>query len=888
MRILVCGGAGYIGSHMVKYLLEEGHQVVVYDNLQKGHKEAVDSKAIFIEGDLRDQETLRSVFDRYDIDGVIDFAADSLVGESVEKPLLYYGNNVEGTRCLLEVMKEKGLKRIVFSSTAATYGEPERVPIEEKDRKEPANPYGETKFAVEKMLHWSQQAYGIEYVILRYFNVAGAYPSGTIGEDHQPESHLIPIILQVALGKRDSIDIYGTDYNTQDGTCVRDYIHVMDLAKAHLLGLNYLEKGGKSDVFNLGNGSGFSVRQVIESAKRVTGHPIPAIEKERRAGDPGILIASAKKAQEVLGWSPDVADLDEIIGSAWAWHQSHPEGYVQVQGDVESEAYYIEEKIQVGIEQLLAYGIRHHLMQPSDTVYVRNRLLALCQLTEPLAEGKGRKIMAAIQQAEPEIPIHRILEPLLEGLVGRGLFEDSQTMRDIWDAKLMDCLMPRPSEYISRFEWIRSHYGVQMATDDFYAMSQASNYIHTDRIAKNDIWTGKTAYGELEITINLSKPEKDPKDIAKAKTMPQASYPKCLLCHTNEGYEGRINHPGRSNHRIIPVTLQGESWFMQYSPYVYYNEHCIVFKGEHSPMKIHQGTFSRLLDFVENYPHYFVGSNADLPIVGGSILSHDHFQGGHHTFAMAKAPIIKAFHTPKVPEISVGIVHWPLSVIRVSSYNKEVLVQAADHFLQLWRDYSDYEADIYAYTFEDGNRVPHNTITPIARMNEEGAYELDLVLRNNRQTPEHPDGLFHAHAHLHHIKKENIGLIEVMGLAILPARLQDELEGVVNILKSRLTLDVNHQVPITSELEKHALWIDEMLQSIRQTEHWGQENRQTGQVTVDEEQWLNDYVKQSVTEKFLEVLACGGVYKQTQSGLTQFEYFLEKAGFIANVTESEA
>jgi len=327
MAILVCGGAGYIGSHTAMALKEQGREVIVFDNLYKGHKEAVPAGVPLYVGDLRDKEALRNVFDENTIEAVIDFAADSLVGESVTEPLKYYNNNVYGTLCLLEVMKEKNIPTIVFSSTAATYGEPESTPILESDRTLPTNPYGETKLAVEKMLKWSDAAYGLNYTVLRYFNAAGAHISGALGEDHAPESHLIPLVLQVALGKRDKIMVFGDDYDTPDGSCVRDYIHVTDLANAHILALDRLLSGGKSATYNLGNGQGFSVKEIIDIAREVTGHGIPAHIVDRRAGDPATLIASSEKAQEELKWVPEFNNVKTIISSAWKWHQSHPNGY---------------------------------------------------------------------------------------------------------------------------------------------------------------------------------------------------------------------------------------------------------------------------------------------------------------------------------------------------------------------------------------------------------------------------------------------------------------------------------------------------------------------------------------------------------------------------------
>ncbi|ADH97959.1 UDP-glucose 4-epimerase GalE [Salisediminibacterium selenitireducens] len=327
MAVLVCGGAGYIGSHAVADLLASGEQVVVVDNLQTGHRGAVDDGAVFYQADLRDEEALERVFNSHNIESVMHFAADSLVGVSMNEPLAYYDNNVYGALCLLKKMKKHGVKRIVFSSTAATYGEPDEVPITEEMATNPTNPYGETKLAIERMMKWADEAHEIRYVVLRYFNVAGAHPEKDIGEDHRPETHLIPIILQVALGQREKIMVFGDDYDTPDGTCIRDYIHVTDLIQAHILALRYLRKGGTSDVFNLGNGSGFSVQEVIDTVETVTGKTIPRELAPRRAGDPAQLIASSGKAKQVLGWAPERADLATIIATAWDWHQRHPDGY---------------------------------------------------------------------------------------------------------------------------------------------------------------------------------------------------------------------------------------------------------------------------------------------------------------------------------------------------------------------------------------------------------------------------------------------------------------------------------------------------------------------------------------------------------------------------------
>lgn len=327
MRLLVLGGAGYIGSHTALELIKKGHEVIVVDNLVTGYEKAIPDKAVFYQGDIRNFDFLDNLFKKERIDAVIHFAAYSLVGESVTNPLKYYDNNLYGTKVLLEAMIKNNVNKIVFSSTAATYGEPENIPILESDRTCPTNPYGETKLAMEKMFHWASKAHGLSYVSLRYFNACGADATGQIGEAHNPESHLIPLVLQVPNGKRESVSIYGTDYDTPDGTCIRDYIHVTDLAQAHILAVEYLANGGESDIFNLGNGVGYSVREVIETARNVTGHPIPATEVPRRAGDPARLVASGEKAKKILGWEPKIKQLDEIIASAWKWHKAHPEGY---------------------------------------------------------------------------------------------------------------------------------------------------------------------------------------------------------------------------------------------------------------------------------------------------------------------------------------------------------------------------------------------------------------------------------------------------------------------------------------------------------------------------------------------------------------------------------
>ncbi len=424
--------------------------------------------------------------------------------------------------------------------------------------------------------------------------------------------------------------------------------------------------------------------------------------------------------------------------------------------------------------------------------------------------------------------------------------ENSVGYRDLFDTKIMSILVPRPGEVIKKFKELYER-SPKEATDYYYKMSQDTDYIRRYRIKKDRKWAAATEYGDLDITINLSKPEKDPKAIAAAKNAKQSGYPKCQLCMENEGYAGRLDHPARQNHRIIPVTIQNHKWGFQYSPYVYYNEHCIVFNSQHIPMKIEHDTFCKLFDFVKQFPHYFVGSNADLPIVGGSILSHDHFQGGRYEFAMAKAPIEKEFAATGFEDVKAGIVKWPMSVIRISGKETERLIALADKILEAWREYTDEDAFIYAYT--DGE--PHNTITPIARKRGE-EYELDLVLRNNITTEEHPLGVYHPHAKLHHIKKENIGLIEVMGLAVLPARLKGEMEQLEKAILSGADIRKDEA------LEKHADWVEEFLPKYTDI---SQDN-------------ITAVIQKEIGLVFTQVLEDAGVYKRTQEGQKAFERFI--------------
>ena len=437
------------------------------------------------------------------------------------------------------------------------------------------------------------------------------------------------------------------------------------------------------------------------------------------------------------------------------------------------------------------------------------------------------------------------MKDLLDWAVENGRIEDDTTSRDLFDTELMGRLTPRPSQVIREFE-ARYAQSPETATDWYYKFSQDTDYILRYRIAKDVKWVAPTPYGDLDITINLSKPEKDPRAIAAAKTAPQGGYPKCQLCRENEGYAGRMNHPARQNHRIIPITIDGKDWFFQYSPYVYYNEHCIVFNGQHVPMKIDRSAFRKLLDFVKQFPHYFVGSNADLPIVGGSILSHDHFQGGRYTFAMEKAPVEKPVSFPGFEDVECGIVKWPMSVIRLRSADDDRLVDLAEKILQNWRGYTDEAAFVFAET--DGE--PHNTITPIARMRD-GKFELDLVLRNNLTTEEYPLGVYHPHQELHHIKKENIGLIEVMGLAVQPSRLKGELADLADAFVE------GRDIRADEALEKHNHWAEEL----------------KTRYTFTKENAM-DILQKEVGVVFATVLEHAGVYKCTDEGRTAFLRFI--------------
>ena len=496
--------------------------------------------------------------------------------------------------------------------------------------------------------------------------------------------------------------------------------------------------------------------------------------------------------------------------------------------------------IQEEIRKLLAYGVLTGLVPKEDEVYTVNRLLEL------FGEEEIEDAKESVQVSEADL--EDILGRMLDYAYEVGLIEENGVVyRDLFDTKIMSTLLPRPSEVIRRFYAFYKE-SPQKATDFYYKFSCDSDYIRRYRIKKDMKWTAPTEYGNLDITINLSKPEKDPKAIAAAKNAKSSAYPKCLLCRENEGYAGRLNHPARQNHRIIPVTIQSEEWGFQYSPYVYYNEHCIVFNSQHTPMKIEHAAFCKLFDFVKQFPHYFVGSNADLPIVGGSILSHDHFQGGHYEFAMAKAPVERSFKVRGFEDVEAGIVKWPMSVIRLRAEDTDRIIALADVILDKWRAYTDEAAFIFAET--DGE--PHNTITPIARKRND-RYELDLVLRNNITTKEHPLGVYHPHANLHHIKKENIGLIEVMGLAVLPARLKKEMEQLKEAILAGRDLRSDE------ELAKHADWADEFI----------------GKYDKIDGSNIDEIVEKEIGLVFMQVLSDAGVYKRTVQGQEAFDRFIK-------------
>ncbi len=502
------------------------------------------------------------------------------------------------------------------------------------------------------------------------------------------------------------------------------------------------------------------------------------------------------------------------------------------------------------VKKLVAYALATDLIEQEDIIYTVNSLLLTLGLDGAEYETSDIEALAGeISPDEKELSsyLEGVLKEIDDFAVSKGLIEnDSVVYRDLFDTKVMGLLTERPSAVIAKFKELYEK-SPEEATNYYYNFSKNTDYIRRYRIARDMKWIAPCEYGDLDITINLSKPEKDPKAIAAARNATQSGYPKCQLCWENEGYSGRVDHPARENHRIIPVTIQDSKWGFQYSPYVYYNEHCIVFNSKHIPMKIEHDTFCKLFDFVKQFPHYFVGSNADLPIVGGSILSHDHFQGGHYTFAMAKAPVERSFTVKGFEDVKSGVVKWPMSVIRLSAPDYERIIALADVILNKWRGYTDEAAFVYAET--DG--TPHNTITPIARKRGED-YELDLVLRNNITTKEHPLGVYHPHAELHHIKKENIGLIEVMGLAVLPARLKGEMASLKKAMLEGTDLRAD------KELEKHADWVDAF---------------KTKYEKIDESN-IDEIIQNEIGEVFMHVLEDAGVYKRTPDGQEAFDRFI--------------
>ncbi len=497
-------------------------------------------------------------------------------------------------------------------------------------------------------------------------------------------------------------------------------------------------------------------------------------------------------------------------------------------------------KIYEAIKSLVQYGVERNLIEVEDSIYTTNLMLEILELSDYEEPSEYKRI------TKPK-DLEEVLNVFLDYAVGKEIIEDSVVFKDLFDTKLMNTLMPRPSQVIKSF-WEQYKKSPEEATNYYYQLSKNSDYIRTYRVDRDKKWVTKTKYGDIDITINLSKPEKDPKAIALAKTVQASSYPKCLLCMENEGYPGRVNHPARENHRIIPIEISGSKWGFQYSPYVYYKEHCIVFNGEHVPMAINRDTFVKLFDFIKQFPHYFLGSNADLPIVGGSILSHDHFQGGHYTFAMEKASVEHKLSFRGYEDVDAGIVAWPMSVIRLCGDDCNRIIELADKLLDLWRDYTDEEA----YILSNTEGEPHNTITPIARMRH-GRYELDLVLRNNITTKEHPMGLYHPWEEYHNIKKENIGLIEVMGLAVLPARLLEEM----NELK--VAILNGEDISSNEKISKHDVWVSTFIGKYE---------------NIDKDN-IEEILQNEIGYTFEKILECAGVYKRDEAGKNAFLRFVQ-------------
>ncbi|MGL5352184.1 MAG: UDP-glucose--hexose-1-phosphate uridylyltransferase [Clostridium sp.] len=493
------------------------------------------------------------------------------------------------------------------------------------------------------------------------------------------------------------------------------------------------------------------------------------------------------------------------------------------------------------IDKLIKYSVTKELIEKEDEIYTRNRLLDFLGLDS--YENK--------EEVKDE-NLHVILDEITKWAVSENIIEgDSVILNELFQSKIMALIVDRPSNIIKKFNEIYE-INPREATEYFYELSKNSNYIRTNDVAKDKKWKHSTIYGELDITINLSKPEKDPRAIAQSRNIKSSNYPSCLLCKENEGYAGRVNHPGRGNHRVIPRSLNNEKWFLQYSPYVYYNEHCIIFKGEHEPMKITKESFNRLVDFVTDFPHYFIGSNADLPIVGGSILSHDHFQGGNYSFAMSDADEEFDFKIKGFDDVKACILNWPMSVVRIKGENKDTLVNCANYILEEFKGYEDKEIDVIPFSGDE----PHNTITPIARMRN-GLYEFDLVLRNNRTSEKHQEGIFHPHRELHHIKKENIGLIEVMGLAVLPSRLKTEMELIKEVLVGNKALE---NIDSSDDLFKHKEWIAELINKY-------------GKINIED---TENILQVEIGNKFLAVLEHCGLFKNNEDAKVRFINYLNK------------
>lgn len=502
-------------------------------------------------------------------------------------------------------------------------------------------------------------------------------------------------------------------------------------------------------------------------------------------------------------------------------------------------------EISRSISILTDYAVKKGLIGELDRIWARNTMLGILGIVD---------FDESVSNVSSDgFKIQDILNEILDYAVKNNIIEDSIVYKDLLDTRLMGVITPRPSEVSAGIFSAYKTYGARTAADMFYEFCKTVNYIRTDRIKKDLKWITKTEYGDIDITINLSKPEKDPKAIAEALKIKNSSYPKCQLCPENTGYFGRANHPARENIRILPVNLNDEDWYVQYSPYSYYNEHCIVFNKLHTPMVINKATFLKLFDFVSLVPHYFVGSNADLPIVGGSILTHEHFQGGNYSFAMAKASVENDIYFSGFEDIKAGIVKWPMSVIRLTSDNAKRLAELSDKILSEWRNYTDEEANIYAYT----DKIPHNTITPIVRM-VDGKYQIDLVFRNNKASEEYPDGIYHPHSEHHHLKKENIGLIEVMGLAVLPSRLKNEIKLLKNAMLSGKNIS---EIP---EIKKHSEWAEEILKK---------------HIEFNEEN-AEDIIKEEIGVVFLKILEQCGVFERSENGKKQFLRFIEKVNEV--------